>query len=274
MRACVRIVYLLPDCDDVTGAVGAVCWLGFANFDASLVLPMALLLVRAHVLFVAYLYTRMHVNLRTPAPIQTPVPALRSTTPSPPPPHSLPPPKKQHTHALFTHRPPSTPLQHPSHTHTPLHTQVSFSPASHVFVFVGAVVAERLLYLPSIGFCMLLAALGESWASGRLSNTARKVRVGIQAYKLCTASVHLPTLRIYVISYIMAISVLTLAVPNPATAGLQPLLVVAGIANQRQPTNHRPRRYPTRGTRGGPHRPPACPRGELGRSRRQLGGCR
>ena len=32
-----------------------------------------------------------------------------------------------------------------------------FVPASHMFLSVGTLVAERLLYLPSVGFCMLLA---------------------------------------------------------------------------------------------------------------------
>lgn len=35
----------------------------------------------------------------------------------------------------------------------------SFLPASHAFFFVGAVVAERLLYLPSVGMCILVGAL-------------------------------------------------------------------------------------------------------------------
>ena len=48
---------------------------------------------------------------------------------------------------------------------------MSFSPASHVVVFVGAVVAERLLYLPSVGFCMLVAALGDMWVEGELTCT-------------------------------------------------------------------------------------------------------
>ena len=33
---------------------------------------------------------------------------------------------------------------------------VPFLPASNVFFRVGFVVAERILYLPSIGFCMLV----------------------------------------------------------------------------------------------------------------------
>ena len=43
-----------------------------------------------------------------------------------------------------------------------------FLPASNLFVYVGFVVAERILYLPSAGFCLLLGAGLDSF----LSNTA------------------------------------------------------------------------------------------------------
>jgi hypothetical protein len=33
-----------------------------------------------------------------------------------------------------------------------------FLPASNLFYYVGFVVAERILYMPFIGFCLLLAA--------------------------------------------------------------------------------------------------------------------
>ena len=34
-----------------------------------------------------------------------------------------------------------------------------FFPASNVLFYVGTFIGERLLYLPSIGFCLLLAEL-------------------------------------------------------------------------------------------------------------------
>lgn len=34
---------------------------------------------------------------------------------------------------------------------------ISFLPASNLFFRVGFVLAERVLYLPSLGFCMLIA---------------------------------------------------------------------------------------------------------------------
>ena len=41
---------------------------------------------------------------------------------------------------------------------------VPFLPASNIFFRVGFVVAERILYLPSVGFCMLVT-LGATLAS-------------------------------------------------------------------------------------------------------------
>lgn len=38
---------------------------------------------------------------------------------------------------------------------------VTFLPASGLFFEVGFVLAERVLYLPSLGFCLLLACLLE-----------------------------------------------------------------------------------------------------------------
>ena len=34
---------------------------------------------------------------------------------------------------------------------------LSFLPASNLFFYVGFVVAERILYIPSVGFCLLIA---------------------------------------------------------------------------------------------------------------------
>ena len=42
---------------------------------------------------------------------------------------------------------------------------VPFLPASNIFIRVGFVVAERVLYLPSAGYC-LLVALGVAALSG------------------------------------------------------------------------------------------------------------
>jgi hypothetical protein len=36
-------------------------------------------------------------------------------------------------------------------------------PASQVLVFVGTILAERLLYIPSIGFCLVVAYLAEAF---------------------------------------------------------------------------------------------------------------
>lgn len=41
-------------------------------------------------------------------------------------------------------------------------------PASHLLVYVGAVVAERLLYIPSLGFCLLMPALAHLWVHDQL----------------------------------------------------------------------------------------------------------
>lgn len=46
--------------------------------------------------------------------------------------------------------------------------QASFLPASHLVFWVGAVVAERLLYIPSAGFCLLMAYFADRWAAGSL----------------------------------------------------------------------------------------------------------
>ncbi|GIX67400.1 transmembrane and TPR repeat-containing protein 1 [Caerostris extrusa] len=43
-----------------------------------------------------------------------------------------------------------------------------FLPASNMFVTVGFVVAERVLYIPSIGFCILV-----TFGLRKLKNTAR-----------------------------------------------------------------------------------------------------
>ena len=36
-------------------------------------------------------------------------------------------------------------------------TVITFLPASNVFLHVGFVIAERVLYLPSTGYCLLVA---------------------------------------------------------------------------------------------------------------------
>ena len=52
---------------------------------------------------------------------------------------------------------------------------IPFVPASNLFFYVGFVVAERLLYIPSMGFC-LLVALG----FGKLSDNHRSLRKAIK----------------------------------------------------------------------------------------------
>lgn len=61
---------------------------------------------------------------------------------------------------------------------------VPFLPASHVFLNVGTMIAERLLYLPSIGYCLFLVYFGTSLftmanetgrkMSGHLANMQRE----------------------------------------------------------------------------------------------------
>lgn len=48
-----------------------------------------------------------------------------------------------------------------------------FFPASNVLFYVGTYVAERLLYFPSIGFCMLARALNDASAQRRTRSTAQ-----------------------------------------------------------------------------------------------------
>lgn len=44
---------------------------------------------------------------------------------------------------------------------------ISYLPASNIFFYVGFVVAERVLYIPSIGLCLLVAvSFGRIWNSG------------------------------------------------------------------------------------------------------------
>ena len=44
---------------------------------------------------------------------------------------------------------------------------ISFLPASNLFVYVGFVIAERILYVPSIGFCLLVAVgFNRIWNAG------------------------------------------------------------------------------------------------------------
>ncbi|EDO39747.1 predicted protein [Nematostella vectensis] len=49
-----------------------------------------------------------------------------------------------------------------------------FVPASNVFFYVGFVVAERVLYIPSVGFCIMVGVgVGGMWS--RFSNSGRRV---------------------------------------------------------------------------------------------------
>ncbi|RZF43193.1 hypothetical protein LSTR_LSTR013873 [Laodelphax striatellus] len=52
---------------------------------------------------------------------------------------------------------------------------VTFLPASNLFFKVGFVVAERVLYLPSIGYCLLVSIGVQKLASNVSSNTQHKV---------------------------------------------------------------------------------------------------
>ena len=45
---------------------------------------------------------------------------------------------------------------------------ISFLPASNLFFYVGFVIAERVLFLPSMGFCIFLAAVVD-WCSYKSS---------------------------------------------------------------------------------------------------------
>ena len=49
-----------------------------------------------------------------------------------------------------------------------------FLPASNIFFYVGTFIGERLLYLPSVGFCMLVANLG----TGLLLPASQSGKVG------------------------------------------------------------------------------------------------
>ena len=55
---------------------------------------------------------------------------------------------------------------------------IPFVPATNLFFYVGFVVAERVLYIPSIGYCLLVALgfhLADDWLSKRRRN-AKKLR--------------------------------------------------------------------------------------------------
>jgi len=52
---------------------------------------------------------------------------------------------------------------------------IAFLPASHLFLTVGFVLAERVLYIPSVGFC-LLVAIGFQRALHRCTYTPLEVR--------------------------------------------------------------------------------------------------
>lgn len=62
-------------------------------------------------------------------------------------------------------------------------TIVPFLPASNLFFPVGFVVAERILYLPSMGFCLLVA---QGWK--RLYNLRQKTMTVVLAFLLCLFS--------------------------------------------------------------------------------------
>ncbi|XP_041452725.1 protein O-mannosyl-transferase TMTC2-like [Lytechinus variegatus] len=63
-----------------------------------------------------------------------------------------------------------------------------FLPATNAFCYVGFVIAERILYIPSIGFCLLLAE-GASQIWQRFSGWGRKVLVALVVVQLCLFSV-------------------------------------------------------------------------------------
>lgn len=60
---------------------------------------------------------------------------------------------------------------------------LSFLPASNMFVYVGFVVAERILYLPSVGFCLLVGLGFGKLVDGRrgVLRNRRRVRCAVLA---------------------------------------------------------------------------------------------
>ncbi|XP_064459651.1 protein O-mannosyl-transferase TMTC2-like [Ornithodoros turicata] len=64
-----------------------------------------------------------------------------------------------------------------------------FVPATNLFFYVGFVVAERVLYLPSMGFCMLVAIGADNLCGKRESRRRTKVLLLCVAFVLVTLSV-------------------------------------------------------------------------------------
>lgn len=50
---------------------------------------------------------------------------------------------------------------------------VPFCPASNMFFYVGTFIGERLLYMPSVGYCILLSGVGHRFAEWLLASTSR-----------------------------------------------------------------------------------------------------
>lgn len=62
-----------------------------------------------------------------------------------------------------------------------------FLPATNALCYVGFVIAERILYIPSVGFCLLLAE-GASQIWQRSSDLGRKLLVALVIVQLCLFS--------------------------------------------------------------------------------------
>ena len=60
-------------------------------------------------------------------------------------------------------------------------------PATNLFFYVGFVIAERILYIPSVGYCLLVAE-GVSQIWHRCSETGRKLLIAYAIVHLCLFS--------------------------------------------------------------------------------------
>jgi len=71
-------------------------------------------------------------------------------------------------------------------------TVLPLLPVSNLFFYVGFVVAERVLYLPSVGFCLLVTLGAQSWAK---SGGKWRRRAVIGGFVIAIASMTVRTLK-------------------------------------------------------------------------------
>lgn len=72
---------------------------------------------------------------------------------------------------------------------------ISFALTSNLVLFIGTLLAERLLYMPSIGFCLLLGALVAASGRTRLVRMAVVASIGLCALAAWRTAVRIPDWR-------------------------------------------------------------------------------